>query len=230
MTEPRLIIAIDGHSSCGKSTLAKALAKEFRLTYVDTGAMYRAATLHALEQGWLDQEPWDETSFINELDNLDIRLEKTNDGLKVLLQGRDVSDEIRTMKVSEQVSKVSAVMALRKKMISMQREMANDHGVVMDGRDIGTAVFPDANLKIFMTATPEERASRRMKELQQKNIPVTYQEVLDNIVARDHADSTRLVNPLVKAPDAVVLDNTSMTQEEQFNLARAWVKKKYAGV
>lgn len=209
-------IAIDGYSSCGKSTIAKALANELGYTYIDTGAMYRAVTLYFLR---------------NELDVKDaqavdqalkaIQITFSNEGKEVWLNGENVSDEIRQMPVAENVSKISAIKAVRIAMVEQQRAIGSKQNVVMDGRDIGTAVFPDAELKLFMTADPLIRAERRFKELEAKGEQVTIAEILTNLTQRDHDDTTRAESPLVQAEDAVVLDNSHLNQEQQLE----WVKE-----
>lgn len=208
----KISIAIDGFSSCGKSTMAKQLAKTLSYIYVDTGAMYRVVALAALRAGVMKSGDVDLDKLKECLKNLDINLDAN---AKVYLNGEDVEGEIRGLEVSNWVSKVSAVGFVRERLLDIQRELGAKKGVVMDGRDIGSVVLPDAELKIFVTADADVRAKRRYDELLKKGSPATYQEVLDNIKMRDHNDVNRAVSPLVQAPDALLLDNSYMTIEEQ---------------
>lgn len=214
----KIAIAIDGHSSTGKSTLARQLAQELGYVYIDSGAMYRAVTLYALENELLN-EVLDVEALLLALPQLDIRfgLNQDTGRSEVLLNGISVEGKIRGMDVSSQVSKVAALGPVREKLVALQRAMGKDGGVVMDGRDIGTVVMPNAELKIFMTATAEIRASRRYKELLDKGDNTSYDEVLRNVRERDHLDSTREISPLLKAKDAVELDNSDMGKTEQFD-------------
>jgi cytidylate kinase len=217
----RLIIAIDGYSSCGKSTVAKALARRLGLHYIDSGAMYRAVTLYFLENNIpipSPEELHDMTyDFEPVLDKIHIsfRFNEENGFSEVYLNGRNVEQEIRSMEVSEQVSHVSAIKPVRKRMVYLQQQAVNEGGLVMDGRDIGTTVFPNADLKIFMKADPMVRSERRYKELIGKGADVTMDEVMRNILGRDYEDTHREESPLRKAEDAIVLDNTHLTQAEQ---------------
>ena len=208
----KISIAIDGFSSCGKSTMAKQLAKTLSYIYVDTGAMYRVVALAALRAGVMESGEVDLDKLKECLKNLDINLDAN---AKVYLNDEDVEGEIRGLEVSNWVSKVSAVGFVRERLLDIQRELGAKKGVVMDGRDIGSVVLPDAELKIFVTADADVRAKRRYDELLKKGSPATYQEVLDNIKMRDHNDINRAVSPLVQAPDALLLDNSYMTIEEQ---------------
>ncbi|SDG75366.1 (d)CMP kinase [Psychroflexus sediminis] len=221
-----IVIAIDGHSSTGKSTVAKKLAKELKYKYVDTGAMYRAVTLFAMRNNWLQNGEVNESKLVENLSSIEINFEYnpeagTND---VILNGENVEDEIRAMEVSENVSSVAKIDEVRKKLVQIQKQLGDDKGVVMDGRDIGTVVFPEAELKIFMTASADIRAQRRYKELKEKGEDLTFEEVLKNVRHRDEVDSNRENSPLVKAKDAIKIDNSHMSQEEQFetilNLAK----------
>lgn len=205
-------IAIDGYSSCGKSTVAKALAHKLNYIYVDSGAMYRAVTLYFLRNG---TDIRNAAAVTDALGRISVTLIPLNGESRVLLNGEDVSDEIREMAVSEQVSEVSALKAVREAMVRQQRLMGSEQNVVMDGRDIGTMVFPDAAIKIFMTADPYIRAERRYKELSAKGQQITLEEVFENIQHRDHYDTTRQESPLMRADDAIILDNTHMNEEEQ---------------
>jgi len=214
----KINIAIDGFSSCGKSTLAKSLAGRLHYLYVDSGAMYRAVSLYFLQNkiDYSNQEAVDAA-----LDDISIYFER-NAGLSsciTYLNGENVEKQIRAMDVSEFVSTVSAIADVRASMVAQQQAMARKKGIVMDGRDIGSVVIPDAELKIFMTAKPEVRARRRYLELQAKNIPVSYEEVLQNLNHRDTTDSNRSNSPLIKAADALVLDNSSLSEEEQLSWA-----------
>ena len=218
MEDKKIIIAIDGHSSTGKSTVAKQLAKALGYIYVDTGAMYRAVSLYAMRQGYIDESHFDEEQLEKSLPEIDIKFEiNSKTGLvEVFLNGENVEQEIRSLKVSKHVSKIAAVSKVRKKLVEQQQKMGIEKGIVMDGRDIGTVVFPDAELKLFMTATAKDRAERRFVELKERGENVTYEDVLKNVVNRDHIDSTRKDSPLKKAEDAIKIDNSNLTLEEQF--------------
>ncbi len=221
-------IAIDGHSSCGKSTMAKALARHFGFVYIDTGAMYRAVTLFAMRNGLIspDGTP-DQTRLEQMIGQVDIAFERNSDGsLSTILNGQNVEKEIRGMEVSANVSKIAAIKFVRQEMVTLQRRMAMQGSVIMDGRDIGTVVFPDADLKIFVTARPEVRAQRRFDEMQAKgDTSVTLQEVLHNLTERDRIDSTRAESPLKMADDAILLDNSDLTIQQQFDSAVEMIKK-----
>ncbi len=216
----KIVIAIDGHSSTGKSTVAKRLAKALEYVYVDTGAMYRAVTLYALEHGCISDSSDDLETLIKSLDDIRLRFEYNPETLQseIHLNGENVEHKIRTLEVSRYVSKIAAIPEVRKKLVEQQQEMGKEKGVVMDGRDIGTVVFPNAELKFFMTASAKKRADRRFKELLERGEQVTYEEVLKNVQERDMLDSSRTVSPLVKAEDAIPFDNTSMGHEEQFRI------------
>jgi cytidylate kinase len=215
----KISIAIDGFSSCGKSTMAKELAKAISYIYVDTGAMYRVVSLAALRAGVMKSGDVDEEKLKECVSTLDISLDAN---AKVYLNGEDVESEIRGLEVSNWVSKISAVGFVREKLLDIQRELGSKKGVVMDGRDIGTVVLPDAELKIFVTADADVRAKRRYDELLRKGSPATYEEVLENIKMRDYNDVNRKVSPLVQAPDALLLDNSYMTIEQQ----NSWLLEK----
>lgn len=209
----KIIIAIDGYSSCGKSTLAKSLASHLGYTYIDSGAMYRAVTLFLLEHG-IKVEDHDRVQAA--LQDINIRFAENN---HTLLNGRDVEREIRQMSVSNYVSEVAAVPEVRRAMVSQQQQLGEERGIVMDGRDIGTVVFPKAELKIFLTAEPEIRARRRYDELAQKGQEATLEAIKANLTHRDHIDSTREDSPLRQAADAVIIDNTLLNREEQLERA-----------
>lgn len=208
-----LIIAIDGYSSCGKSTLAKQVAKALDYAYVDTGAMYRAVTLYFLDH---NIDLTSEEQVIGALKQIDIKFLNVNSQNTTFLNGRDVEEEIRSLRVSQMVSEVSAISSVRKKLVELQRTMEGNSGLVMDGRDIGTVVFPNADIKIFVVADPIIRAQRRYQELLQKNHKADIHEVLSNLAHRDVIDTTRADSPLRKADDAILLDNSNFTIEEQF--------------
>jgi cytidylate kinase len=212
-----LVIAIDGHSSGGKSTFAKAIAERLGLTYVDSGAMYRAVAFYALEEGLIADKVIDRKNLVAQLGqiNISIRNNEQRNRYETWLNDRNIEDEIRSVEVSEWASTVSTIPEVRKAMVDLQRKISENLGVVMDGRDIGTVVFPGADIKIFLTAGAEVRAKRRYRELTEKGIPANLQEVLDNINLRDHQDSTREASPLKKAEDAIDLDNSSMTLSDQ---------------
>lgn len=227
----RLIVAIDGYSSCGKSTVAKALARKLKLHYIDSGAMYRAVTLYFLKNNIPVPSPEElhNTTFDYEsvLDNVRIsfRINPVTDCSEVYLNDVNVEDEIRSMEVSENVSHVSSIRAVRKRLVALQQMATKQGGLVMDGRDIGTTVFPDAQVKIFMKADPMIRAQRRYNELREKGIEVSLEDVINNIVGRDYEDTHREESPLRKADDAVVLDNTFLTQDEQVEFVIREIKK-----
>ena len=207
---------MDGHSSCGKSTMAKTLAKKIGYTYIDTGAMYRAVTLFALRKGFIKENSIDQESLRRELPEIEITFGHDDEGKQLtMLNGENVEREIRGMEVSGHVSPISAIPFVREAMVEQQRAMGSKGAVIMDGRDIGTTVFPNAELKIFVTASDEIRARRRFDELTAKGENPVYEEVLKNVRERDYIDSHREVSPLRKADDAIVLDNSHMTFEEQ---------------
>lgn len=226
----KITIAIDGYSSCGKSTLARALAQRIGYSYVDTGAMYRAVTLFAMRKGILKgKNELDEKALIASLDEIELNFvydahQKTS---HTWLNGEDVEKFIRTMEVSESVSRVSAIREVREKMIAIQRGFGKKKGVVMDGRDIGTNVFPKAELKLFMTADPDVRAQRRHDELSSKGQIFDVEEIKKNLLERDHADTTRKENPLIKAEDAIVLDNSELSREEQLDFVLKLIEDIY---
>jgi len=215
----KITIAIDGFSSTGKSTLAKQLAKELEYVYVDTGAMYRAVTYFAMQNELIKADFFDKKTLVDSLPNIQLEF-KFNADLgfaEMYLNGENVEKQIRTIEVSNFVSKVAEVSEVRSKLVEQQQEMGKNKGIVMDGRDIGTVVFPDAELKIFMTASAETRAQRRFDELQQKGDNVSYEDVLKNVVERDHIDTHREDSPLVIADDAIEIDNSYLNKEEQFS-------------
>jgi CMP/dCMP kinase len=207
-----MIIAIDGYSACGKSTLAKALGKVLHFAYVDTGAMYRAVTLYFLRHS-VDLN--DVKQVQNALAHIEIHFERKKSGNHVFLNGEDVESEIRTMYVSDSVSQVAAISEVRRQMVRLQQAMGQRRSLIMDGRDIGTVVFPNADLKIFLTADPNTRTQRRMDELKSKGQPIDFEAVKRNLQERDRIDSTRSDSPLKQAEDAILIDNTHLTPEEQ---------------
>lgn len=220
MKDKKINIAIDGYSSCGKSTLAKSIAKRYGLRYVDTGAMYRAVALYMLRNGWNPESVPDEGFLRKKLGEvrIDFGYDAEKDRIIALLNGEDVEDEIRSMTISNVVSKISQHPLVRKQLVKWQQEMIGEGGVVMDGRDIGTVVMPDADLKIFLTAKPEVRAQRRFRELKSKGMDVKMDDVIRNLNERDFMDVNRAENPLKKADDAIEIDNSEMTLEEQSRL------------
>ena len=221
----KIVIAIDGFSSCGKSTFAKAIAAKLGYIFIDTGAMYRAVTLYALEQGAIVEGEVDQERVEQLLGEVEIsfRFNAERGASDIYVNGVYAEDRIRGIEVSNSVSKVSSIGAVREKLVAMQQQMGSERGVVMDGRDIGTVVFPDAELKIFMTADPKVRAERRYKELTAKGDEVTMEEILENVISRDQADMTRAISPLRRAEDALELDNSYMSVEEQM----AWFMERY---
>jgi cytidylate kinase len=211
-----IVVAIDGYSSCGKSTLAKALAKKLHFIYVDSGAMYRAVTLYFLRNN-VDQG--DISQVAEALKNIHLNFHSRDYETHITLNDEEVSEEIRQMPVSDNVSAVSAIHDVRVEMVKQQQRMGKSKNIVMDGRDIGTAVFPHADVKIFMTADPKVRAERRYKEMSGKNPNITLEEVFKNIANRDYQDTTRKESPLVRADDAIILDNTNLTPQQQLDFA-----------
>lgn len=222
MNIPDIIIAIDGFSSTGKSSFAKLIAREFGFKYLDSGALYRGVTLYAMEHGLIGENgDIDERALGEALPGIDLNFRSGNEGSKTYLGDRCIEKEIRTLAVSQKVSPVSALPQVREYVDRKLRELGSRRRAVIDGRDIGVTVFPDAELKIFMTADPEVRAMRRMKEMLGKGEEVKFEDVLANVKERDYIDSHRKASPLARANDAVVLDNSDMTLDEQM----AWIKK-----
>ena len=221
----KITITIDGFSSCGKSTMAKDLAKEIGYIYIDSGAMYRAVTLYSIENGLFNGKEVDTARLKEQIGQISItfQLDEQTGRPRTQLNGKDVEDRIRTMEVSSRVSIIAAIDFVREYLVTQQQEMGKAKGIVMDGRDIGTTVFPDAELKIFVTASPEIRAERRYKELQEKGEKADFDEILANVKERDHIDQTRAVSPLRRADDAILLDNSHLTLAEQ----KAWLIKEY---
>lgn len=223
----RITIAIDGYSSCGKSTLAKQLAHHLHYTYIDSGAMYRAIALYVIENGLVVDGQLNLTALLRVLNHIHIgfKHDDASQRSETWLDGRNVEHRIREMDVSHNVTLVSPVPEVRAKLVQLQQQMGQGGGVVMDGRDIGTVVFPHAEVKFFMTASPEVRAQRRYLELKGRGADVSLAEVLANIARRDTDDTTRAADPLVQAPDAIVIDNSDLTSEEQFDIALGHVVK-----
>lgn len=225
----KITIAIDGFSSCGKSTMAKDLAKKLGYVYVDTGAMYRAVTLYAMRNGLFNADGSVKTADLerqmNKI-NITFKLNKTAERPDTYLNNELVENDIRTLEVSNHVSQIAAVPFIREAMVAQQQRMGKDKGVVMDGRDIGTTVFPEAELKVFVTASAEVRAQRRYDELKEKGMPADFNDILKNVQERDYIDSHREVSPLQKAPDAIELDNSHMTIAEQSAWLMEQVKQK----
>lgn len=222
----KIIVAIDGHSSCGKSTMAKDLAREVGYIYVDTGAMYRAVTLFAMRNNLFDAEGNINTERLEQLlpeVRISFKLDPETSRPMACLNGEVVEQEIRSLEVSQHVSPIAALPFVRAKLVEQQQAMGKEKGIVMDGRDIGTVVFPDAELKIFVTASAEIRAQRRYKELQAKGMPADFDDILKNVEERDYIDSHRATSPLRQADDALVLDNSHLTIEEQ----KKWLMEKF---
>ncbi|MEN9323014.1 MAG: hypothetical protein RL699_794 [Bacteroidota bacterium] len=226
----QLTIAIDGFSSTGKSTLAKQLAKEYGYVYVDTGAMYRAVTLFAMQKGYVSPVHVDADSLVNALDQIELHFEfNSNLGFaEMYLNGVCVEQEIRSMAVSNLVSKIAEISAVRSLLVKQQQAMGLNKGIVMDGRDIGTVVFPDADLKLFMTASAETRAQRRYDELLAKGDSVSFDEILQNVQERDYIDTHREDSPLVIAEDAIEIDNSYLSREEQLAVVIELITEKLA--
>ncbi len=219
-----IIIAFDGHSSCGKSTVAKAVAKELNYTFIDSGAMYRAITYLALEQKLINGKKIDIANLKTALNSVQIKFikNKRTEKQETWLNGKNIEREIRGIKVSDSVSYISELDFVREKLVALQQELGVNKKIVMDGRDIGTVVFPDAELKFFMTASADVRAQRRYKELTEKGEKVTFEEIKQNIEKRDYIDQNRDISPLKKADDAILLNNSNLTREEQLD----WVMEK----
>ena len=225
----KIVIAIDGFSSCGKSTFAKAIASKLGYIFIDTGAMYRAVTLYALQRGAISESgEVDAAAVVALLGEVDItfKFNPERGASDIYVNGEFAEDKIRGIEVSNCVSRVSSIREVREKLVAMQQQMGHDRGVVMDGRDIGTVVFPDAELKIYMTADARVRAERRYAELKAKGDDVTLDEILKNVISRDNADMTREISPLRRADDAIELDNSQMSVEEQM----AWFMERYEAV
>jgi cytidylate kinase len=225
MSAPNIIIAIDGYSSCGKSTLARELAKILGYTYIDSGAMYRAITLHFLRNN-IDLQDHDQILKALAEVHLSFMFNEASGKSEICLNDEDVEHQIREMLVAEKVSQVAAVKEVRSFATAQQKKMGRKKGIVMDGRDIGTVVFPEAELKIFMTADPSIRVKRRFEELFPTNPNITLEEVKHNLELRDFIDSNREVSPLTQAADAIVLDNSSITREEQLEMVLGWVTER----
>ena len=224
----RITIAIDGYSSTGKSTIAKQIAKELGYVYVDSGAMYRAVTLYALRSNYIKDKQLDVDDLISDLNKINLKFifNKNLGYAEIYLNGVNVERDIRTMEVSENVSRVSETPEIRRQLVHEQQKMNKQGGIVMDGRDIGTVVFPQAELKLFMTASSEIRARRRFQELIEQDQNVTYDDVLNNVLERDYIDSTREESPLLKAEDALVLDNSELSRDEQLEILKSWVEER----
>ncbi|OAB78152.1 (d)CMP kinase [Cochleicola gelatinilyticus] len=227
----KITIAIDGYSSTGKSTVAKQLADWLEYVYVDTGAMYRAVTLYAMQKGFISEEIFDKDKLIASLSEIKLEFRKPNAFSKaeIFLNNENVEKQIRTLQVSEYVSPIATIPEVRRKLVEQQQRMGEGKGVVMDGRDIGTVVFPNAELKIFMNASAEKRATRRFHELLERGDEVAYKDVLENVLERDHIDSTREDSPLRKADDAIEIDNSEMNLEDQFHIILQLAKDRIAG-
>ena len=223
----KITIAIDGHSSTGKSTAAKQLAVKLKYVYVDTGAMYRSVSLYALRENLIVSGNLDSKKLVASLSKIKISFayNKETDSADVYLNGENIEKQIRTLEVSSIVSKVAEISEVRAKLVEQQQAMGEEKGIVMDGRDIGSVVFPDAELKVFMTAAPEVRAQRRYKELVERGDDVSLDDVLKNVVERDRIDSSREDSPLVQLPEAKLLDTSKMTREEQFDLLVTWAEE-----
>lgn len=223
----KIVVAIDGFSSSGKSTMAKELAREVGYIYIDTGAMYRAVSLYAIRNGWISENNIDIENLRKQIAGIKIEFKTNAEGKsETYLNGENVEKEIRTLEAADGASRVSTLDFVRKEMVKRQQKMGEDKGVVMDGRDIGTVVFPEAELKIFVTASPEIRAQRRLLELQAKGENISYEDVLTNVKERDHRDTTREVDPLRKAPDAIEIDNSNLTPEKQKEILRTLFSEK----
>ena len=223
----KIIVAIDGLSSCGKSTMAKELAKNVGYVYVDTGAMYRAVSLYCIRQGWMTADSINETELEKHIGSINISFKTTPDGRQeTYLNGENVEREIRTLEVANGASRVSTIGFVRRELVRQQQRMGLEKGIVMDGRDIGTVVFPEAELKVFVTASADVRAQRRYDELVTKGQAEDYEAVLANVKERDERDTNRVESPLKQAPDALLIDNSLLTKAEQRDLLRKWFDEK----
>jgi cytidylate kinase len=219
----KLIIAIDGYSSCGKSTFARLIAKELNYIFIDSGAMYRAVTLFCMRKNYINNSTLNTAAILSEINNIHIDFVYNPDlnAYETFLNSENIEKEIRSMEVTAHVSRISQIQEVRERMVELQRKIGIGKGIVMDGRDIGTVVFPDADIKIFMTASVDIRAKRRFSELTNKGITVDFEEVKRSIIARDIADENRDISPLRRADDAIILDNSRMTVDQQM----LWIKK-----
>ncbi|MCB9071117.1 MAG: (d)CMP kinase [Prevotellaceae bacterium] len=223
----KIIVAIDGLSSCGKSTMAKELAKNVGYVYVDTGAMYRAVSLYCIRQGFMTADSIDETELEKHINSINISFKTTPDGRQeTYLNGENVEREIRTLEVANGASRVSTIGFVRRELVRQQQRMGLEKGIVMDGRDIGTVVFPEAELKVFVTASADVRAKRRYDELVTKGQAEDFEAVLANVKERDERDTNRVESPLKQAPDALLIDNSLLTKVEQRDLLRKWFDEK----
>ncbi|MEA4937107.1 MAG: (d)CMP kinase [Paludibacter sp.] len=223
----KIIVAIDGFSSCGKSTMAKQLAADAGYIYVDTGAMYRAVSLFCMRNGWMSETHMDVDKIEKNIHKIHLAFQKNTEGkAEIFLNGENVEHQIRSLEVSNGASRVSTLKAVRRELVRQQQMMGAEKGIVMDGRDIGTVVFPEAELKIFLTASPEIRAKRRMDELKAKGEHVIFEEVLANVKERDERDQNRKESPLRKAEDAVIIDNTDLSPNEQQAILNDLFRKK----
>ena len=229
--EKKLIIAIDGYSSCGKSTFAKAIAKILNYIYIDSGAMYRAVTLFSMRKNFIGEKGLNRIGILNELENINIDFifNKEINEYETFLNSENVEKEIRGMEVTAYVSRISQVPEVRSRLVELQRQIGINKGIVMDGRDIGTTVFPDADIKIFMTASVDIRVKRRHDELKGKGIIIDFEEIKRGIIARDIADENRDISPLRRADDAIILDNSRMSVEDQMSWIKQIIKKKKNG-
>ncbi len=223
----KIVVAVDGYSSCGKSTIAKELAKYAGYIYIDTGAMYRSVGLYALKNGWITENGVDEKSLKNSIGNLKISFQANANGTQdTFLNDKNVEKEIRTLEVSDAASRISTFSFVRQELVRQQQLMGSEKGIVMDGRDIGTVVFPNAELKIFLTASPEIRAKRRFDEMVAKGESPIYEDVLANVKERDLRDTTRQESPLKQAEDAIVVDNSDLSREEQSEIIKKLFQEK----
>jgi cytidylate kinase len=226
--QKKLIIAIDGYSSCGKSTFARTIAKELNYIFIDSGAMYRTVTLYSMRRGFIGNGGLNTNGILSELNNIhiDFVLNHAKNEYETFLNSENVEEEIRSMEVASNVSIISQISEVRERMVDLQRQIGINKGIVMDGRDIGTVVFPQADLKIFMTATIEIRTRRRYNELKEKGILIDIEEIKRNLIARDIADENRDISPLKRADDALILDNSRMSVEEQMSWIKNIIQKK----
>jgi cytidylate kinase len=226
--QKKLIIAIDGYSSCGKSTFAKSIAKELNYIFIDSGAMYRTVTLYSMRRGFIGNGSLNIQGILDEINNIhiDFLFNPTKNEYDTFLNSENIEEEIRSMEVASHVSRISQISEVRAHMVDLQRQIGVNKGIVMDGRDIGTVVFPDADIKIFMTATIDIRTRRRYNELKEKGIQIDIEEIKRNLIARDIADENRDISPLKRADDAIILDNSRMSVDEQMGWIKSIIQKK----
>lgn len=222
----KIIVAVDGYSACGKSTMAKDLASKLNYLYIDSGAMYRAVSYFALKNGYICKGKLDSKTFLKHLDEIEINFENIGNKNCIFLNGENIEDKIRSLEIAKYVSEIATISTIRKKMVKAQQHLGKNKGIVMDGRDIGTVVFPNAEVKFFVTADIEVRVKRRMLELKQKANNTNYEDVKQNLIHRDKLDSSRKDSPLIQSEDAIVINTSNITKREQLEIAYQYVLEK----